>query len=83
MEAYPNGRISRLPRRPKDRLGRGWHDYFQLMARCMSSSRLATSAALSAEEPVEELLQAVELALLDVTTGFESISEDGRTRTVH
>ena len=53
------------------------------MARCMSSSWLATSAALSAEEPVEELLQAVDLALLDVTTGFESISEDGRTRTVH
>ena len=25
----------------------------------------------------------VDLALLDVTTGFESISEDGRTRTVH
>jgi hypothetical protein len=23
------------------------------------------------------------LALLDVTTGFKSISEDGRTRTVH
>ena len=33
----PNGRISRQPRRPKDRLGRGWHDYFQFMARCMSS----------------------------------------------
>jgi hypothetical protein len=44
---------------------------------------LATSAALSAEEPVEELLQVVELALLDVPTGFEPISEDRRPRTVH
>ena len=42
-----------------------------------------TSATLRAEEPVEHLLKAVELALLDVTTGFKSISEDGRTRTVH
>jgi hypothetical protein len=50
------------------------------MARCMSSSGLA---ALGAKEPVEHFLKAVELALLDVTTGFESISEDGRTRTIH
>jgi hypothetical protein len=35
-----------------------------------------TSAALGAEEPVEHLLKAVELALLDISTGFESISKD-------
>ena len=42
-----------------------------------------TSAALGAEKPVEHLLKAVELALLDITTGFKSISEDGRTRAFH
>ena len=42
-----------------------------------------TSAALSAEETVEHLLQAVEVALLDIPTGLEPISEDGRTRTIH
>ena len=49
----------------------------QLMARCKSSNCLATSAALSADAPGKELLQAVALALLDVTIGFESISEEG------
>lgn len=42
-----------------------------------------TSAALSAEEPVEELLQAVDLALLDIPTCLEPIAEDGRTCTIH
>ena len=39
-----------------------------------------TSAALGADETVEHLRKAVELALLDITTGFESIAEDGGTR---
>ena len=42
-----------------------------------------TSAALGAEEPVEHLLKAVELALLDISTGFESISKDSGSRTTH
>ena len=42
-----------------------------------------TSAALGAEETVEHLLQAVEVALLDIPTCLEPISEDGRARTIH
>ena len=42
----------------------------------MASSCLSTSAALSAGEPIEHLLKAIDLALLDVPTCFESISED-------
>jgi hypothetical protein len=44
---------------------------------------LVTSAALGAEETVEHLLQAVEVALLDIPTCLEPISEDGRARTIH
>jgi hypothetical protein len=43
----------------------------------------ATSAASGAKEPIEHLLIAVELALVDITTGFESIAENDRTCTIH
>ena len=40
------------------------------------------SAAGGAEEPVENLLETVELALLDIPTGLKPISEDRRTDTL-
>ena len=41
----------------------------------LSSSK---SADLGVEEPIEDLLKAVKPTLVEIPTGFESISEDGR-----